>query len=178
MQIIWLRIFFSVKDFSVLQLALPPRCYCHCCCMLCALRRVPCVASLMNGSQSHTRACLPMFCQWSFRIIAGATCLNLALSLSPPLSLTLSFLSAFSSYFVAHFYGLLLLHRIMKWILHDIDSPAGSSSFWPPPPPLSAPACCTVAFLITRSLAGAWACRRGCLRLSWAHRINRKWLAA
>lgn len=23
----------------------------------------------MNGSQSHTGACLPMFCQWSFRII-------------------------------------------------------------------------------------------------------------
>lgn len=146
--------------------------------MLCALRRVPCAASLMNGSQSHTGACLPMFCQWSFRIIAGATCMNPALSLAPSLSHSPSFLSAFSSYFVAHFYGLLLLHRIMKWILHDIDSPAGSGSFWPLPPPLPASACCTVAFLITWSLAGAWACRRGCLLLSWAHRINRKRLAA
>lgn len=97
------------------------------------------------------------------------------------LSLTLSFLSAFSSYFVAHFYALLLLHRIMKWILHDIDSPAGSSSFWSLPPTtrsLSTSACCTVAFLITWSLAGAWACGRVCLRLWWAHRINRKRLAA
>lgn len=54
-----------------------------------------------------------------------ATCLYLASSFT----LALSWLGVFSSYFVAHFYALLLLHRIMKWILHDIDSPAGPSSF-------------------------------------------------